>query len=217
MKTILLSCWMTALSYLSYGQNLNEWFRQKKTQTRYLLEHLAAQRIYLEYVKKGYKICYGGLVMEGSLKRGELLGHSAFFASLQKASPLVKKSPALQEILQLQRSICGKVESSKDFLGAGDGLTPSQRQFAIRISTNMLLESGQILDELAEILFSDNLQMDDAQRLQEIHKLRRELLDRFLFYKSFTSDLSLLAKAGRFQKAQLERRKKIHGQKGAQR
>ena len=41
---------------LSQAQTFNEWFRQKATQKKYLIQQIAALQVYLDYVQKGYAI-----------------------------------------------------------------------------------------------------------------------------------------------------------------
>ncbi|ULT42931.1 conjugal transfer protein TraI [Niabella defluvii] len=73
MKKILLFL----LLVVSAGSNLQaqtfaEWFQQKKTQKKYLLQQIAALQVYIGYAKKGYNIAKDGLNTIGGFTRGEL-------------------------------------------------------------------------------------------------------------------------------------------------
>jgi hypothetical protein len=52
------------------AQTANEWFKQKKTQTKYLIEQIAALNVYLKTAKKGYDIAQRGLTLIGDIKDG---------------------------------------------------------------------------------------------------------------------------------------------------
>jgi len=43
------------------AQTWEEWTQQKKTKIKRLMEQIAANQIYIEYAKQGYKMVSGGL------------------------------------------------------------------------------------------------------------------------------------------------------------
>lgn len=51
-------------------QTFHEWFRQKKTQKKYLIQQIAALKVYLGYVQKGYSIAQKGLTTVSNIKKG---------------------------------------------------------------------------------------------------------------------------------------------------
>jgi len=55
------------------AQTWNEWFRQKKTQKKYLVQQIAALKVYLKYLKQGYRIVDKGLSLVGDIKDGNLV------------------------------------------------------------------------------------------------------------------------------------------------
>lgn len=46
---------------LAEAQTFDEWFRQKKTQKKYLVQQIAALKVYLGYLKEGYEIAQKGM------------------------------------------------------------------------------------------------------------------------------------------------------------
>ena len=46
---------------LCHAQTWAEWFQQKQTQKKYLIEQIAALQVYLGYAKKGYDIASKGI------------------------------------------------------------------------------------------------------------------------------------------------------------
>ena len=41
---------------IGHSQKWDEWFKQKKTQKKYLIQQIAALKVYLGYLKEGYDI-----------------------------------------------------------------------------------------------------------------------------------------------------------------
>ena len=60
------------------AQTFSEWFRQKKTQKKYLLQQIAALQVYIGYAQKGYRIAKEGLTTIGGFTKGEFDLHSDF-------------------------------------------------------------------------------------------------------------------------------------------
>jgi len=89
MKTILVIL-LLALSMFSYSQTVEEWTKQKKTQIKYLLQQIAANKVYLDYIEKGYGIARNGLNTIQSIKKGDFNLHSDFVSSLIKVNPKIK-------------------------------------------------------------------------------------------------------------------------------
>ena len=72
------------------AQSWEEWFQQGPTQKKYLLQQIAALRVYAGQLQKGYTIAREGLAMIGAFTKGELDAHSDYFNSLKKVNPAVK-------------------------------------------------------------------------------------------------------------------------------
>lgn len=73
------------------AQTWEEWFRQKETQKKYLLEQIAALQVYIDYAQKGYKIASNGLEIIEQIKTGDLNQHQVFFNSLKRINPAIAK------------------------------------------------------------------------------------------------------------------------------
>src|SRR4051794_17419012 len=106
MKKIVLSFIVLYGSYVSlYAQTYDEWFRQKKTQLRYLTQQIAAYQVYEGYLHKGYNIAKHGLNAISNLKNGEFNLHQAFFSSLSKINPSIQHYSRIADIIVLQAEI----------------------------------------------------------------------------------------------------------------
>lgn len=73
----------------AFGQTWGEFFSQKKTQKKYLLEQLVALKMYAGYLKKGYDIVGSGIGTVWDIKNGEFSLHSTFFSSLKSVNPIL--------------------------------------------------------------------------------------------------------------------------------
>src|ERR1700710_1522793 len=87
------------------GQTFAEWFKQKSTQKKYLLQQIAALEVYAGYLKSGYQIAGHGIGSISAYLGSENGLHSAFYQNLKRASPLVKENPQVSEIITWQGDI----------------------------------------------------------------------------------------------------------------
>ena len=89
-KLLIISIVVLCAENLS-AQTWAEWFRQKATQKKYLLQQIAALHVYSGYLSKGYSIAKDGLNTIKSIKNGDLLQHSNYFTSLVTVNPQIKR------------------------------------------------------------------------------------------------------------------------------
>ena len=70
MKKCFLCIVLLITTILCNAQGLSEWFNQKATQKKYLLQQIAALQVYIGYLQKGYSIAKTGLTTIGNIKNG---------------------------------------------------------------------------------------------------------------------------------------------------
>lgn len=101
--------WLVLLSLWSLGlqaQNIEEITQQKATQRKYLLEQIAAYRLYAGYLKKGYEIAQQGLSLVHTIqnkKQGDDRHHFQLFTSdhmLLDQAPLESAQRQVELLLQ---------------------------------------------------------------------------------------------------------------------
>src|SRR5688572_5776828 len=81
------------------SQTWNEWFRQKKTQKQYLVQQIAALKVYLKYLKEGYTVVKKGMQIVGDIKEGNFNSHKDYFNSLREVNVLVSGSGKVSSTL----------------------------------------------------------------------------------------------------------------------
>src|SRR5690606_229293 len=84
------------------AQTFAEWFQQKSTQKKYLVQQIAALQLYSGYLSKGYSIAKNGLNTIKSIKDGDILQHDNYFNSLTTVNPQIKRYQKVADILALQ-------------------------------------------------------------------------------------------------------------------
>jgi len=165
--------------------NFSEWFAQKKTQIKYLTQQIAALKVYLEYLKKGYDIAQKGLTTISAIKTGSFNLHKTYFASLKTVSPVVKNSSKVYTILRLQPRI---MDDFKELLSdiTRDRLLTHGEKLYIASVYQMLLTSGtSSIEELDMITTTDVTEMEDGERLARLDKVYDDILEQYAFTQDF--------------------------------
>lgn len=162
---------MMCFGLCTKAQTLEEWTKQKKLQTSYNLNQIAALSAYLEVVKKGYEIAKAGWSMVGDIQDGEFSLHSTYFGSLKAVHPVVLDYPIVLEILKVYKQINREVDWMNNYRADQTMLEEGEMLAVNRFNREIKEQSGFVVSELNELLTSDHYEMDDGERLAAIDGL----------------------------------------------
>lgn len=187
MKTILLTIFLLG----GFGGSLYAQKQDDKSIEQHVLQ-IAANKMLLEYVKKGYRIVQDGLNVISSFKDGEYKLHDVFFKSLRSISPAVARYWKLAQITLLGREITANFRRIEKHLGA---LSAEEIHYVQQVIARVFSESATVLEAVTEVSKPGELQMRDNERLERIDKLYLAMVDLYLFSQSFGAGVSLLSAA----------------------
>jgi hypothetical protein len=158
-------------SHACLCQTFDEWYKQNKTQKKYLLLQIAKLQTYMAYAKQGYQIVQGGLRLVGDIKEGDFRLHNDYFTHLQTVSPSIKKYSKVTAILSIQLQMLQTYRSGISKLNAESLLTGSNkgecRQIMEAVIDDALLDIGS----LQAILTDGSFSMTDEERVEQIDQI----------------------------------------------
>lgn len=192
MKSVLLFIVLALLLNRANGQFLGGFFNQKSTQTKYMLEQIAAFKVYAGYLNQGYNIVKDGTGLIGDLKNGEFSLHKGYFNSLAGVSPAVRKYPKVPAIYALQSEMADDQEAATRMLPA---LTPGQADQLRRTLSGIRASSALELDELLLILEDGNTEMTEDARLQAIDRIYSRVQQMYAYQKRLLKSTASLVQA----------------------
>jgi hypothetical protein len=195
----------------AYGQTYDEWFRQKKTQIKYLIEQIAALQVYAGYVEKGYTIAKDGLDAIQAIKNGDLSLHNNYFSSLKNVGPSVKAYAKIADIIALQISIVQNCKRQRKFMKQSGQFSNNEMVYAGKVFDNVLDNCTGIIDELTDLITDGLLQMKDDERIKRIDHLYNNMQDRFSFVQHFGNDNNILAVQRMKDQNDVKVSKKLYG------
>src|SRR6266542_3497611 len=126
MKKCLLLIVLTIIVHYSFGQTWEEWTQQKETQIKYLIQQIGAQKVYLDYIRKGYGIAQKGLNTIRDIKKGDFNLHSDYFNSLKQVNPKIKNTAKVADIIDLQIRIIKESKKTMQRVKAANQFTDEE-------------------------------------------------------------------------------------------
>ncbi|GIL24498.1 MAG: hypothetical protein BroJett042_30110 [Bacteroidota bacterium] len=192
------------------AQTWDEWFRQKKTQRRYLAKQIALLKVYLGYLKKGYEIADKGLTTIHNIKNGDFNLHRDFFGSLKNVNPHIRNSAKVADIIAFQIYIIQSIRQVNNFCKNNKQFTPEEIRYVAAVYSNMLFLCDASISELLMIIGTNQTEMKDDERLMRIDRLYDDMLDKQAFVKAFDSDVRLIAREREREQQSIEGMRKHH-------
>lgn len=172
------------------AQTFGEFFNQKKTQKKYLLEQIAALQIYIGYAKKGYALVDGGLNVVRDMTSGEFSLHGAFISSLKSVSPVVRRNVKLAQIVAYQVSMA---RAFGEFKGSSV-LSVADQLYILEVKAAVLADCAADLESLLMVVSAGRLEMEEADRIRRIDALYLAMQDRAAFTADFMADVARLVR-----------------------
>jgi hypothetical protein len=189
--------------------NWNEWVKQKKTQRRYLIEQIAALKVYLEYLKKGYQVVNKGLTTIGDIKDGTFNLDKDYFNSLKQVSPVVRNSPKVNDVLVYQQRIIADMRTLVNDSRRDENFTGDEIAYIESVRSNMLTECNDSIDELTLITTAGEAEMKDDERLLRLDKVHADMGDKYAFTQNFVQSTRLLSMQRSKEKHNIKKSEKL--------
>lgn len=212
MRRALLSFIMlTAVCTIAKSQTTEEWLNQKATQKKYLLQQIAALKVYLGYAKKGYTIVTSGVNTIRNIKNGELNLHWDFFNRLKKVNPAIRKYAKVADIIAFQVKIIKQTKITIQQIRETKQFTEAELDHCKQVFDNLLNECMKTVEELILVTTSGKLEMKDDERLKRIDRLYADVQDKYSFACAFSEDMALLTVQRLGEQMEINRSKLING------
>jgi len=193
MKKIIIVLFLSGLAPLVKAQTFAEWFEQKKTQKKYLLEQIAALEAYMTDLKKGYDAARKGLTTIGDIKGGDLGQHTAYFNSLSAINPEVAQYPRVADIISLQNNIRAAVNQVKNNAATAGVFAPSELTYISGVFDRLNADCLSTLQALEDVTTPGKLQMKDDERIKRIDKLYGQTRSQYDFAKDYGTSIAVMA------------------------
>lgn len=195
----------------SHAQTFEEWFDQKNTQRKYLLQQIAALQVYIGYLQKGYSIAKDGLHTISGFTKGEWDLHTGYLNSLKNVNPEVKRYSRVADIIALQVKIVQNYHQASQQLKSSDAFSAGELSYIDKVFNTVLDDCSKTLDELIALTTDSKLEMKDNERIERIDKLYADMQDKQTFSQGFSNDAKSLAASRLKEKNDIQTSRALQG------
>ena len=195
MKKLIIIMLLGVFATGAKAQTFAEWFQQKKTQKKYLLQQIAGLQVYLGYLQKGYSIAQKGLAAINDFKNGEFNLHADYFNSLKEVNPKIKNYTRVADIICIHNNIVQIYHQATLKAKKSSAFNTDEINYLYRVFGRLLDDCNASIDELITLTTSGKLEMKDDERLERIDDLYNDMQDKYTFVKSFSNEAMELAAA----------------------
>jgi hypothetical protein len=211
MKKSIILFLLVSIGKVCTAQTAEEWLKQKETQKKYLIQQMAALKVYLGYVRKGYSIAQKGLTAISDIKKGDFAVHRDFIHSLNDINPKIKGYAKVTGIMALQLKIMEVYKDIHKQTRTQILFTGEEVGYISNVFENLLNECSDIIVDLTAVVASNGLEMNDNERLKRIDALYTGMQEAYTLSQRFGTDIKLLSLQRMKERADLYTSRALNG------
>ena len=174
-------------------------------------EKLAQLKGILENMKKGYEVLNKGYNTVRDISSGNFKLHDVFLKSLMEINPLVKNYKKVADIIRYQARIVQEYKTAYNGFKKDKAFAPDELGYLGMVYTNLLNKSLENIDELVMVVTASKLRMSDAERLQAIDRIYKDIENKFFFLRDFNGKMERLASGRDRMTKENSQTKKVYG------
>lgn len=197
----------SAMATIADAQTFAEWFKQKSTQKKYLLQQIAALQVYASYYKVGNDIARNGLGSITGWLTSEYGLHNTYYNKMLYVNPVVKDNKQVSDIIGWQSDILKRMSS----LDKTSYLTNSEKKYIDQVKAALFSDCDQQLTELQNLVTNNKLKMSDEERLKHIGIIHAAMQSNYRFASSFSNQVKVYALQRSKESNNVIAEKKIYG------
>lgn len=211
MKQSVLILGLLLFCAVAQAQTFSEWFKQKKTQKKYLIEQIAALGAYAKIARKGYDVARDGLSVIGSLKNGEFGLHMLYFNSLKAVNPTIAKHPKIAEVILMQMEIIQIKKNTVKRINAPKVMIAGEANYISEVFERLLDDCAGTMNDLTDVITAGQLEMKDDERIQRIDLIYKDMQDKYTFARNFSGEALMYAAERSAVQAEVKTGRALYG------
>lgn len=174
-------------------------------------EKLAQLKGILSSMKEGYEILAKGYGSVKDIAQGNFSLHKGFLDSLLVGSPAVKNYRKVADIISYQRSVVSEYKAALAAFGSADVFNAAELEYLGKVYEGLFKASLQNLEDLAMVVTSSKLRMNDEERFKAIDRIFLDTEDKLVFLRSFNQRAVLLFHQKKKEKREIESLRVYYG------
>lgn len=215
MKATMIKLGITALLLFAisgaHAQTFREWFRQKRTQREYLLQQIAALRVYSGYLKRGYDIVKDGTGAISEFTGGEFGLHRDYFTRLKEVDPALLRSGKVESVITLHTEMERQRLQAWRQVNGSDHLSMDEKQYIRKFLDGLGHGSDTELEEMLIVVTAGRLDLSDDERIKRIDTIYRNAQKLYTIHQNSLPALIAMMEGRKRETAEVELLRKMYG------
>lgn len=156
------------------------------------VEKLDQLKKILDNMYQGYQAVSKGYNAIKDISQGNFSLHQAFLDGLLQVSPTVRKYKKITDIIISQSQLVKEYKTAFKRFTASGMFNADELNYVGKVYQNLLTKSLQHLNELALVITTGRLRMNDDERITAINRISREMDDKLNFLRIFNNENNVL-------------------------
>jgi len=157
------------------------------------VEKLSQLKQILQDLKDGYQVLDAGYSAIRDIAQGSFNLHKAFLDGLLAVSPAVRNYPRVADIANLQINMVNRYQIAWSWFRQKSGFRPEEITLIGQVYSQLLAASLQDLSDLTNLLTDGAMRASDAERMREIDKIYKGMVEKAAFLDRVSNSGALLA------------------------
>jgi hypothetical protein len=149
----------------SFGQTLEEWTAQSKTQRKYLIDQIVAFAVYDLKQKHANQTNIDKMSAITEVKKADLSQHSGYLASLKVCNNVLRNAVRSSSVFQ-QLNLGSQLISAQQYLDKLDFIHPEEKLYASNRLKSILKSAKQELSTMESLINPGITSTDGTYRLE---------------------------------------------------
>lgn len=168
--------WLMVIGWMAFGysisaQTFSEWFRQHKTQIKYLHQQIAALGALTDVIEDGYGIIGEGTDTIGRVLQKDQDQHAAYFASLRDVKPAIEKDYRIPLIHGWRQLIAEQGRACRKAAMTGNWLVKDEQVLVAQRTDDWDKRAEVYVQVMDRVVTNGYWSMTDDERLQRIGEI----------------------------------------------
>lgn len=156
-------------------------------------QKLSELKSILSDMKKGYQVISAGYETIKGIASGNFTLHQAFLDALMAVSPAVKNYARITDIVNAEMEIVKEYKQYYAQFQADKNFSPDEIAYLGAVYGNLFNQSVNALSELIMVVTANQLRMSDAERINAIDRLYKDMENKLVFLRSFNMQAASLS------------------------
>ncbi len=174
------------------------------------VEKLSQLKNILSDMKKGYTIVSEGYKKVKDIASGNFSLHEVFLDGLMLVSPEVKKYRRVADIISYQQKIVSEYKAALRSFRGTDVFNEAEMEYLGNVYSTLFDASLVNLEDLAMVITSSKLRMNDEERLRAIDRIFLDVSDNLEFLRGFNREAVVLLKQKQKEQSEVAQLKRIY-------